>query len=427
MKKVLMVTGHFVPSNLVGIHRTRLLAWHLPEVGWQPEILTVDPRHYEERPDPSLWKLVPPGLKIHTVPALPVTRPRLVGDIGLRGFPFLAWKLRRLVRDGSYDLVWITLPSFYLALLGRVLPRKVPFGLDYQDPWVHAWPGSGRKYSRAWWASRSACWLEPIAVRGARMITGISEGYIRGTLERHPQLAATAVTATMPLGFTPADIEAAGRHVPTRKVFETGDGRIHLVYAGALLPQAGKILKAFLKAAARLEREDPSIRGKLKLHFIGTGRTPDDSRSFRVRPLAEAAGASELVEEIPERIPYLDVLHALGSAHGVLVVGSAEKHYSPSKAYQAVLSGRPVFGLVHPESPVAGLLEQTGNVAVCLSAEGGAPEERVLAGHLTNYIRITRDLKRQGPFPGLDSFSGNNTAGILAQAMDRVLEMHTRP
>jgi len=421
MRKVLMVTGHFVPSNLVGVHRTRLLSWHLPEQGWQPEILTVDPRYYEERSDPALLKLMPSGLVVHRVAALPVMRLRLIGDIGLRGFPFLAWKLRQLVRTGKYDMVWITVPSFYLALLGRLVPKQIPFGLDYQDPWVHEWPGSGKRFSRAWWASRAARCLEPIAVRGARMITGISEGYIRGTLERHPRLATTAVTATMPLGFTPADIKAAVRHVPTRRVFEPEDGKIHLIYAGALLPQAREILGVFLKAAAVLERADPEWRGRLRLHFIGTGRTPDDSTGFNVRPLAEEVGAGEITEEVPERIPYLDILHALAVAHGVLMVGSAEKHYSPSKTYQALLSGRPVFSLVHPESPVAGLLEKTGNPPVRLSPTGRPPEVETLVRVLADFLRKTLDRSPRGPFPELEAFSSRRSAEILAAAMNQVI------
>ena len=47
-KKVLIIATHFPPSNLAGIHRSRLFAQHLPSFGWTPIILTVDEKYYEE-------------------------------------------------------------------------------------------------------------------------------------------------------------------------------------------------------------------------------------------------------------------------------------------------------------------------------------------------------------------------------------------
>ena len=61
MRRVALVSGHFAPSNLVGAHRARLWSRYLPEFGWEPIVVTGDPAHYEERPDPDLERLVAPG------------------------------------------------------------------------------------------------------------------------------------------------------------------------------------------------------------------------------------------------------------------------------------------------------------------------------------------------------------------------------
>ena len=57
MKKILIISPHFPPSNLAAVHRSRLFAQHLPAFGWEPIILTVHEKFYEERLDHNLEKL----------------------------------------------------------------------------------------------------------------------------------------------------------------------------------------------------------------------------------------------------------------------------------------------------------------------------------------------------------------------------------
>ena len=63
-RRLVLASSHFAPSNLVGGHRARLLSRYLPEFGWEPIVVTGDPRHYQERPDPDLLRLVAPGLEV---------------------------------------------------------------------------------------------------------------------------------------------------------------------------------------------------------------------------------------------------------------------------------------------------------------------------------------------------------------------------
>ncbi|MBK8712935.1 MAG: hypothetical protein IPL97_13880 [Niastella sp.] len=64
MKKILILYPHFPPGNLAGVHRPRLFAQHLPSFGWQPTILTVHEKYYEETLDWNLAKLLPNDLRI---------------------------------------------------------------------------------------------------------------------------------------------------------------------------------------------------------------------------------------------------------------------------------------------------------------------------------------------------------------------------
>ncbi len=86
MKKILIISPHFPPSNLAAVHRSRLFAMHLPSYNWDPVILSVHEKYYEEALDYNLEKLLPENLRIEKVSAFNATKPRLIGDIGLRGF-----------------------------------------------------------------------------------------------------------------------------------------------------------------------------------------------------------------------------------------------------------------------------------------------------------------------------------------------------
>src|ERR1700734_3346049 len=103
MPRILIISPHFPPSNLAAVHRSRLFAQHLPSFGWEPIILTVDDKYYEEAPDPNLLRLLPPELRIERVAAFRVTRPRLIGDIGLRAFFQLYKRAKTLIKKEKID------------------------------------------------------------------------------------------------------------------------------------------------------------------------------------------------------------------------------------------------------------------------------------------------------------------------------------
>ena len=63
MRRVLMVSPHFPPDSTAATHRVRLLAPYLPLFGWEPTVLTVDPRDYEGRLDSVLADSVPQAVR----------------------------------------------------------------------------------------------------------------------------------------------------------------------------------------------------------------------------------------------------------------------------------------------------------------------------------------------------------------------------
>ena len=296
-KTVALVAPHFPPSNLAGVHRARLLSQHLHEFGWRPIIVTTHWRHYEEALDWGLASLVDPSVEVIRTAAFPTRPVRIIGDIGIRALPWHLAALRKLRREQRIDFVHITVPSFYSATLGELLYREgpLPFGIDYIDPWVHLSPGTDEKrYTKAWASKKLGEALEPWAVRNAALITGVASAYYEDVLERNPQLRESCLTAATPYGHSTLDFSSASVHSRAPSLFDPNDGKLHLVYAGALLPKGHHVLERFLQGVAILRETRSEIASRLRMHFIGTGKSPNDPISYNVRPVASRLGISDL-------------------------------------------------------------------------------------------------------------------------------------
>lgn len=368
-KKILIISPHYPPSNLAAVHRSRLFAQHLPSFGWEPVVLTVYEDYYEEALDRNLERLLPKEQRIEKVKAWRVTKPRLIGDIGLRAFFQLRKRAVQLVKEERIDFVYIPIPSFYAALLGPYIKKKtgVPYGIDYIDPWVHRFPGSDRLFSRHWFSTQLAQWLEPKAVKQASLITGVAEGYYEAVLQRNPHLRQQCITGAMPYGGEATDHEKVKELSLTPYLFQKNK-KLQLVYAGAMLPKAYQPLEQILQVIAA----NPSHYEHVEFHFIGTGKTPNDAEGFNIKPLAEKYGLwKTVVFEYPQRIPYLDVLVHLEAADAVFILGSTEPHYTPSKTYQGVLSGKPILAVLHTKSTAVQVV-RASNAGIVLDFNGEA-------------------------------------------------------
>jgi hypothetical protein len=359
MNKILIISPHFPPSNLAAVHRSRLFAQHLPEFGWEPIILMVDEKYYEEPLDYNLEKLLPENLRIEKVNAFKVIKPRVIGDIGIRGFFQLYKKAKRIIKNEKIDFLYIPIPSFYCALLGRLLNRStgIKYGIDYIDPWVHFFPGSNKKFSRHWFSTQIAKFLEPIAVKNASLITGVATGYYKGVIDRNQHLVGNCIFGAMPYGGEISDHKKLNNINITPYLFDKRSGKIQLVYAGAMLPKAYEPLEAIFRSI----KNNPSIFNTVEMHFIGTGKIANSANSFNIKSLAEKYELwNTVVFEYPQRIPYLDVLIHLNVADGVFILGSTEPHYTPSKVYQGVLSEKPILAVLHKASTAVSVLKESG-------------------------------------------------------------------
>lgn len=420
IRRVAIVTGHFPPSNLAGVHRARLWAQYLREFGWEPIIVTAHWKHYEEALDWDLAALVPPELRVIRTGAFSTHPVRLVGDIGARALLPMCRALAGLARRREIDFVMITIPSNFCALLGRPLHRfyGVGYGIDYQDPWVMRTTKAVGVGLKARLSQRLAQWLEPWALRHATLLTAISPAYFEDVFARNPSLSGTVVKATMPIGGSEADFAEVRRAQRAAFLFEPSDGCFHMLYAGAMLPLGYPLLKRLLQAIARVTMDASGPMTRLRLHFVGTGRTPGDSLGHNVRPYIEQFDVGRYVDEHPRRIGYLDVLNHLIAADAVLVLGSTEAHYSPSKLFQAVLSRRPVLAILHEASSAVRMLREGNAGTLVTFREGELPSVEAVVGGLRRIVAGDHPRPEHIRWDAFEAYSARTSARQLAKALD---------
>lgn len=424
MKRVAIISPYFPPSTLAGVHRSRLLAKHLSKYCWEPVIFCVHESHHEESLDPELAKLVPSSVRVIKTDAIPIklTRPIGVGDISLRSYWCMRRALEKFLTEEKIDVLFITMSPFYSSLMGPHLKRcfNIPLVLDYQDPWVSKFGATLPLWSKGGLSHCLATWLEPQVIRWVDHVTSVSEGTNAEIMERYPKLNQNLFSA-IPIGGDSEDFEYLRSHPRQIKNITLDSKELNFSYVGTLLPKAGDTLRALLRAIAQLRQSNPTLYGKMRFNFVGTSNQPDGSSQFKVLQIAREEGVEERVREIPERLPYLDALSVLSASHVVLMLGSDERHYTASKLYPGLLSGRPVLALFHEASSVCEVIARTGGARLVSYSEKRHALSKV--NEIAEACKTLAEHPESIPPASLEAMQSvlaNSIAGQFADIFDRV-------
>ena len=362
-KKVLVVTYYFPPSGGAGVQRWLKMLRHFPENGWDPIVLTPDPRQasYPQRDD-TLVREIPKGLRVETTPTREVLSllKRASGERSLphSGFsdterPTLWQRMMRFVRgnfflpdarrgwnryafrravellEGDPDIkaVVTTSPPHSSQLVGLRLKRLFPqiaWVADLRDPWTDIY------YMHRLYPTRLARWwnlrLEASVVCGADAVWTTCASTCRTLSARYPQ--------------------AAGRISVLSNGYDEGD----------------------------FAEQAPGIQPYVT--YIGTLTDPHDLEGFwpafrscpyRLRFVGEAAlehhiphDLRERVELLP-RVPHREAVRLMRQSTVLLLVTPQVEEASavvPGKLFEYLAAGRPILALTRTDSDAARILEQ---------------------------------------------------------------------
>jgi hypothetical protein len=353
-KRLLIVSPHFPPVNAPDAQRARLSLPYFREFGWEPVVLAVDPRQvagwHDSRPPSAL----PADVAVHRCGALPARLTRLAGfgSLGPRSWLHLRGAGARLLRRERFDLAFFSTTQFLAFTLGAGWKRKfgLPFVIDVQDPWrtdYYERPGAppppgGWKYRFARW---QAAHFEEPAFRPAAGFVSVSENYLGQLRARYPWFSAKP-SVVIPFGVSEADFAGVQGDTAIAPAFTREPGCAHLVSMGAVGSIMSGAVHALFAALRAFRDEQPALAARLRLHFIGTSYAPSAQAVPTVKPIAEEHGVGDLVIEQPARIGYPESLKTMLAADALLLVGSDDPGYTPSKIAPYFLADRPVLAFV---------------------------------------------------------------------------------
>ena len=421
-RRVLIVTREYPPA--IGPHSIRVakLAKYLPELGWQPSVVTTPVDHSwavdetlaaevsfvdaERVPRLFARRLHPrAGLATMTGPELPgpdewqrgwrgrAVRWLLPDSSILWAIPAARSAARRA---DSTDVVLTTGPPFSTHLVGAWVHRRrgVPWVAEYRDNWT-----VNPLYRRAWPIQGLLRRLERWLLRDCAGVVVVSDVARREMLATFGFLGDRVQVAQN--GFDPDDLPAPASRQTT---FE-------IAYAGSLHRRRDP--SVLLEVLGRLARGRDDLRRDLRLRLMGNSpRWVGDAAT-------EAIGPSSVA--IDGILPHREALERAGRAAVLLAISSRAEAGSAamtSKFLEYLGLHRPIL-LLAPDGPARTLLAELGIGAAADPDDAGAIESAILrlygdwaSGHerLTEPGRLTSYTRRA---------TAERVAGVLGAAVDQ--------
>jgi glycosyltransferase involved in cell wall biosynthesis len=373
-RNVLVIAFYFPPMGMSGVQRTLKFVKYLPDFGWRPTVLTVEPRGYLAKDDSFLQEIEGKDIRIvRTPPAGPA---RLFGKREVVRLPVewrrklltrlsdtffipdnkIGWKRRAVAKalelhaETPFDLIFATAPPFTDFLIGRAIKRKIdkPLVLDYRDPWVD--------YPFKFYLTPFHKWrhivLERKALRASSHVVTTNRRVKEEIIRRYGFLTYHDIDI-ISQGFDPEDfpptVVRSKKKVP--QVSRAGE-KMRVTYAGVFWED--RIPDHFLQALHDLFEEKPRLRGRIEARFIGTFR--DENLKIVTR-----LGLQDAVR-ILGYLPHPQCVKELVDSDLLWMV-AGDDFGSPGKVFEYIGAGKPILGLV-PEGYLKTTILEAGGKAV---------------------------------------------------------------
>lgn len=355
-RRVLVVVSAFKPAIIADMQRARMLAWELRSAGWELEILT--PRAQECRQDiiePDSETFFPEDVKVHSVGSGLDELWRLMGSHthGWRTIGPMYQAGRQLLREGRFDIVYISTTTFQFFMLGYLWNREfsIRYILDLHDPWIR-----DRKPHLTSWKSAFLQWLsermERLSVLNAAGLISVSGNYIDVLKARYqdnyPEWLSPDRNAVIPFGAMERDFFNKNKLI---QLAEGGDDELSINYVGA----GGRIMmRSFTlicRALGFLRSQGDRLAARARLRLFGTIYDWKIGDPKPLETTAREAGIGDLVTELPTRVSYRRSIELLFESRGAMILGVDDAGYMPSKLFSYALSGKPLIASLRRDSP----------------------------------------------------------------------------
>jgi hypothetical protein len=410
MRRVLLIAFHYPPMHgSSGLQRTYRFARYLRDFGWQPAVLTIDPRAY---PATSASYGDLEGVEVCRAFGLDSARQlsllgRYPGFIA-RPDRWVSWWLGgvfsglKLIRSFRPDVLWSTYPIATAHLIGQTLARRsgLPWVADFRDPMAH----DGYPEDAATW--KSYLRIEQKVFSAATAATFTTGGALEFYRLRYP--ATRAKFHLIENGYDEEAFSAAEKNLA---VATSGHSRqIVLLHSGVVYPQ-WRNPRMLFRAIRQLAEDGHPAVPRLCVRFRAA------AHDEIVVQLAREENVSDFMELLPD-VDYIEALTEMMSVDGLLLLQNAECNTQvPAKFYEYLRAGKPILALTDLQGDTAKLLRShVGHQLADLSSADDI--KRVLGA----WLDVLPDgLERGEPESSVVACSRRARTGQLAVVLNSVL------
>jgi glycosyltransferase involved in cell wall biosynthesis len=404
MNSVVMIAYQFPPEGNAGTFRPLRFVRHLPALGWQPSVISVDTDSYE-RYDPDLLNLVPKETEVIRVrnpdpwlafqakrerrieATFSQSSPETISRMRASQYSPLRSVVRNIVRKAESwcyhpdmamcwirpaaeaavrlcarkpaKVIWTTVPPYSSFIVAkRVSDRtKLPYVLDFRTSWTIV-EDDLTAQRPAWARFRDRNILSQLFKKARAAIFAY-------------QAEAECFWRVYRGALDPAKIHIIPNgYEGTLEQFSMPDGeKFTLLYTGTLSQYRYDTL---LRALDALKQSDPVLGGKLKVLFVGDSL---DELSADVKKL----GLTDVVETRAP-VSQAEVTRLQRRAHALLML----ERVPTMKGYE-LLAGAKLFGYLRAGRPILGVLPRgearkvLERVRVPTIADVDSPEQIIAA------------------------------------------------
>ncbi len=409
-----MIAYHYPPCRgSSGIQRTLRFSQHIRQHGWQPIILTANPRAYPATGEDQLSE-IPDDVLVRRSFALDTARHLSFRKSYLRALAlpdrWVTWWLGavpsglRLIAKYKPRVIWSTYPIATSHLIGMTLARLsgISWIADFRDSMTED------DYPRDPTTRRVYRSIERRTVKRCRHAVFTTDGTRRMYAERYPDAPST-LWRVISNGYD-EDAFRSAEAAEDRPLSERDPGRtLRLVHSGLLYPQE-RNPRPFFSALSALKNSGQIQISTLNVVLRASGN--EDEYAAIVKEL----GLDRIVSFEP-MIPYKEALREMLSADGLLLFQASDcNHQIPAKVYEYLRARRPILALTDAAGDTAKVLTSAGlNSIVSLNSS-----EDIAQGLLRfiDEIRGGRSLVASDSV--IDSYSRTRKAKDLVALLDSV-------
>ncbi|MBF0445509.1 MAG: glycosyltransferase [Magnetococcales bacterium] len=354
-KNVLMIAYHFPPARGSGVQRTLSFCRNLPNFGWQPQILSVNPRAYPNQGDDQLTD-IPPQANVQRAFSLDAAKDLAIKGryLGITAIPdrYSSWwlwavpKAMEMIKQTRPDIIWATYPIATSLLIAHTIHKKtaIPWIADFRDPMFYNSQAEDALTKKIY------AKIEKQTIESCQKIITTTQGHSQLYQQKYPHLNKNhwQVIAN---GYDEEIFAKVEKNLPAKKQNQ----KITILHSGTLyMGDENRTPQPLFAAIAKLKQNQQINSQNLKIIFRASGCEQTIQNMIATQNIAD-------IVILKPAIPYNKAIEELLQVDGLLLLqGKNYNHQVPAKLYEYLRAKKPFLALTDPQGDTAKTMQEAG-------------------------------------------------------------------